>query len=234
MDAKKLLDEILSAGRDLGNQGSDFAKDQFNLPPAGQQRDEALANMGKGAAVAGALALLLGTKSGRKMGTKAVKLGGLAALGGVAYKAYQNWQASSNEGDRPVEQVVPVDQDTSVNADQRSLRLLRAMIGAARADGHIDAEERRHINEQIAQLGLDASAAGFIQRELEIPLNPRDMAEGVEGPEEAAEVYLASLTVLDLDNPMEEAYLQHLADALGLDKSLVSSIHQQLGDNGTG
>lgn len=225
MDAKKLLDEILGAGQELSTRGRDYAEQKLDLPPAGQERDAMLANMGKGAAVAGALALLLGTKSGRKLGGKAIKLGGIAALGGVAYKAYQGWQAQNSVAAEPA--VVPLNQDPS-NVDQRSLRLLRAMISAARADGHIDNEERRRINEQVTHLGLDASAAEFIQQELEKPLNPVDIALGVSGPEEAAEVYLASLTVLDLDNPMEEAYLQHLATALGLDAALIAQIHQQL------
>lgn len=227
MDAKKLLDEILGAGRDLGNQGRDFAEEKFDLPLAGSERDQALANMGKGAAVAGALALLLGTKTGRNLGGAAVKLGGIAALGGVAFKAYQHWQ-TSNAAEEIAGAVVSVDQDTPLNADQRSLRLLRAVIGAARADGHIDSAERSRINEQVSALALDASAASFIQQELEKPLNPADMAQGVESAEEAAEIYLASLTVLDLDNPMEEAYLQQLAQALGLNDTQVASIQRQL------
>jgi len=227
MDAKKLLDEILGAGQDLSTRGKDYAEQKLNLPPEGQEREAMLSGMGKGAAVAGALALLLGTKTGRKLGGKAVKLGSIAALGGVAYKAYQNWQDQSAVLAEPGFTAIPVNKDPA-NIEQRSLRLLRAMIGAARADGHIDNEERRRINEQVTILGLDASAAEFIQQELEKPLNPVDIALGVSGAEEAAEVYLASLTVLDLDNPMEEAYLQHLATALGLDSALIAQIHQQL------
>ncbi len=227
MDAKKLLDEILGAGLGIANQGRDFAEDKIDLPRAGTERDEALANMGKGAAVAGVLALLLGTKTGRNLGGKALELGSIAALGGVAFKAYQQWQAA-NAAPEVVAVVVPVDQDTASNTDQRSLRLLRAVIGAARADGHIDSAERSRIEQQVSTLGLDGSAASFIQQELEKPLNPADMAQGVENAEEAAEIYLASLAVLDLDNPMEQAYLQQMAKALNLEDSLVASIHQQL------
>lgn len=226
MDAKKFLDELLGAGSDLGQRGRDYAEEKLDLPPEGEERDAMLSGMGKGAAVAGALALLLGTKTGRNLGGKALKLGSLAALGGVAYKAYQGWQEQNTAAAEPA--VVPVNKDTQANVDQRSLRLLRAMIGAARADGHIDSDERIRINEQIVELGLDASAAEFIQQELERPLNPVDMALGVSGVGEAAEVYLASLSVIDLDNPMEEAYLQHLATALGLDSAMVAEIHRQV------
>lgn len=227
MDTKKFLDELLGSGREWGERGRDLAERQLNLPPQGEQRDAMLAGMGKGAAVAGALALLLGTKSGRKLGGKALKLGSLAALGGVAYSAYQSWQAQSGQAETP-ESAVPLDRDQGAAAEARSLRMLRAMIGAARADGHIDAEERRHINEQVRALGLDASAAGFIQAELERPLDPVAMALEVSGVEEAAELYLASLAVIDVDNPMEEAYLQHLATALGLPPSVVAELHQRV------
>jgi len=51
-----------------------------------------LRGLGKGAAAAGALALLVGTKGGRRVTGTALKLGSLAALGGVGYTAYRNWQ----------------------------------------------------------------------------------------------------------------------------------------------
>ena len=43
---------------------------------------------------AGALAaILLGTGTGREVAGGALKLGGLAAVAGLAYKAYQNYQS---------------------------------------------------------------------------------------------------------------------------------------------
>ena len=49
---------------------------------------------------AGALvAVLLGTGTGRQVTGTALKLGGLAAIGGLAYKAYQNYK----NGDQPAE-----------------------------------------------------------------------------------------------------------------------------------
>ncbi len=48
-----------------------------------------------GAMAGGLVALLLGNKSVRKTATTAAKFGGAAVLGGLAYKAYRNWQISS-------------------------------------------------------------------------------------------------------------------------------------------
>ena len=48
--------------------------------------------------VAGGLAgILLGGKTSKKMAKGAVKLGGTAALAGLAYKAYTQWQASKGQ-----------------------------------------------------------------------------------------------------------------------------------------
>ena len=48
--------------------------------------------LGAGAALGGLGALILGTGAGRSLAASAVKLGGLALIGGLAYKAYQNYQ----------------------------------------------------------------------------------------------------------------------------------------------
>ena len=56
---------------------------------------------------AGALvAVLLGTGTGRAVTGTALKLGGIAAIGGLAYKAYQNYQ----NGDKPADPAAPQDQ----------------------------------------------------------------------------------------------------------------------------
>ena len=67
----------------------------------GQSPDELIAKLkeliasnqlGAGAALGGLGALILGTGTGRSLAGSAVKLGGLALIGGLAYKAYQNYQ----------------------------------------------------------------------------------------------------------------------------------------------
>ena len=108
MDAKALLEQLLQSGKkiaeqgiaqsselatkgkELAEQGMDYAQEKFNFPEAGPERDKFLKNLGVGAAAGGVLALLVGTKSGRKVLSPAVKLGSLAALGGLGYKIYSD------------------------------------------------------------------------------------------------------------------------------------------------
>ena len=103
--------------------------------------------------VAGGLAgILLGGKTSKKLAKGAVKLGGTAALAGLAYKAYKTGrprrQAPAAEAPPPMKDITPRPEGTRLPArraaqqrDGMSLAILRAMIAAAKADGHIDAEE---------------------------------------------------------------------------------------------
>ncbi len=147
LDPKKLLDDLLgskipgteSTVRDKAEQATQLA------------RDNPLA--------AGALAaVLLGTGTGRAVTGSALKLGGLAAIGGLAYKAWQNYQ----NGNQPTEsapsgepELLPPPADTDFHPSQApqgeaefTLSLVRAMIAAAKADGHIDDAERQKIGDR--------------------------------------------------------------------------------------
>ena len=216
MAFKDMLDQMLAAGKDLAGQGQGLAQQHLNLPPAGPDRQQALANLGKGALGGAALAALLGTKGGRRLTGTAATLGGIAALGKVAFDAYQTWQANQAQaqGGQPGAPVSELSGPEVGGGDlgeqageQRSELLLRAMIAAAKADGHIDETERANIAKAIGQLGLDADTRLMLDAELARPLDPIAVAAGADTPEVAAEVYLASLFVIDVDAPVEHVSL---------------------------
>ena len=81
-DAKKLLDQFL--GSQVPGAGG-TVKDR-----AGQLGQLAKDNPLATGAIA---AVLLGTGTGRQLTGSALKLGGLAAIAGLGYQAYKNWQA---------------------------------------------------------------------------------------------------------------------------------------------
>ena len=212
MDTRALLDQILQSGKELVQQGKGAAERALDLPNDPEQRDSAVSGLKKGAMAGGLLALLLGTRAGRRLGGSALKLGGLAALGGLAYKAYQDWQEKQGQAvsGQSLEEVA------GPEADKRSIQLIRAMIAAAKADGHIDADERESIKQQIEQLGLSTELSDVIRAELDRPLSAAEIAAGADSPASAAETYLASLMVLDVDQAAEKEYLAELAAALEL------------------
>jgi len=210
-DAKKLLDQFLG-----GNPADPNAKPMMSP------------DLLKGAAVGGLAGLLLGSKGGRKMMTSAAKVGGAAVLGGLAYRAWQNWQSQKNGGTpaepQPMRDITPA---TPRLDDNRSLAVLRAMIAAAKADGHIDAAEQQRIFDKLDEAQLDAEAKAFVVDELRRPLDIEAVVAGGGSPESAAEIYAASLLAVDPDEPAEQAYLAMLAARLKLEPGLKASIEAE-------
>ena len=152
MDVKSILDQVLSSGKDFATKSKEFAESKLGVPATGPDRDAALSNLGKGAAVGGLLALLLGTKSGRSVTGKAVKYGSIAAVAAVAYKAYQSWQSSNSPTSHAGPPALPGKAITDLDeaeSNDRGLMLLQAMIAAANADGHIDESERARIETHL-------------------------------------------------------------------------------------
>ena len=228
MNTKSLLEQLLQSGQQLAQRGFKTVEQQANVPAQGPERDAMLSGLGKGALAGGVVALLLGSKGGRSLTGGLLKYGSLAALGGLAYTTYKNWQNSQGDAATPPPGQ-PVGELQGPVADRRSLALLKAIIAAAKADGHIDAEEQQKIEAQIARFGLDNDTLTMLQKELEKPLNPSDIAAGADSPEAAAEIYLASLLVINVDNFMERAYLDELARLLGLAPDLVAQLEAEAG-----
>lgn len=221
-----MLEDLLNSSKLAAEKGVSLAEEKLGVPEEGEERDAMLNGMTKGALAAGAVALLLGTNGGRKLTGTALKLGGLAAVGGLAYKAYNEWQ--NNQSGGMAHSGTPVGELSSADASQRSLLLLRAMLSAARADGHMDGNERQTIESQISTLGLDKETLEFIQNEMQQPLDPGQLAAQVESSEEGAEVYLASAMVVDTAGRDERIYLDRLAGALNLAPGLAETLEHQL------
>jgi uncharacterized membrane protein YebE (DUF533 family) len=221
MDPKEILEQLLASGKELAEKGRDMAEEKLNLPTDEAGRAATMDGLKKGAAVGGVLALMLGTKAGRRVTGAAVKYGSLAALGTVAFKAYQDWQ--SNSGDTAVAGE-PVGNLTSDAMKTRSEKIIRAMIAASKADGHIDGDEMSNIKKQIEEFGLDDDFARMLQAELDSPLSAKEIASTADTPSTAAEMYLASLLVVDSDNEPERNYLGELAHELGLSDDLTHQI----------
>ena len=232
-DTKKLLDQF------LGGEGV--------APTGGQSTDgqstggglSGLGGLGGGALAGGLAALLVGTKTGRKVGKKALTYGGSALVGGLAYKAWRDWQAGkqaslSRDAETPIDALQPPPADSAFvpepgqeNSLNRSL--IRAMIGAANADGRIDATEQSQIFNAVNELGLDNDEKAFVMDEFASPADVDAVAAGATCPETAAEIYAASLIAIDASGNAERAYLARLSERLGLEPGLVAHLHANVG-----
>ena len=168
MNTSNLLDQLLKAGQQAMQKPA--AKS-----PQGQQAGglggllsggglgSLLSGAGGGALAAGAVGLLLGSKKARKMGGKALTYGGLAALGVMAYKAYGNWQAQQAQqgGAQPVEPQT-LDRLPAPQVEQHSRAILKALVAAAKADGHVDERERQLIEEELGKLAQDGELQSWL------------------------------------------------------------------------
>ena len=108
------------------------------------------------------------------------------------------------------------------------LILMRAMIAAAYADGHIDETERQKIFAQVETMDLSVQEKAMLFDELRKPLGLSELVQAVPDAQTGIEVYAASASAIDLQQPVSGQYLEALANQLCLPRELVSSIHQQL------
>ncbi len=186
-----------------------------------------------GAAVGGVAALLMGNKKARKVASKAATVGGAALLGGLAFSAFRQWQQGQNaEQNLAAQARQPTATQASfqlaVNQDDRfQLTLIKAMISAAKADGHIDETEQERIFNSVDGLQLNADEKAMVLDLLRYPATVAELAQSVTSLEQKSEVYLISCFAIDADHAHERAHLQELEHALNLPKGLALQLEQQ-------
>ncbi|KGS15899.1 tellurite resistance TerB family protein [Pseudomonas tremae] len=242
MNTRGLLDQLLKSGQSMlqdktsgksgkSSSGGDALMNGLgSLLGGGQGKGQGglgslLSGAGGGALAAGAMGLLKGKRS-RGMGGKVLTYGGLAALGVLAYKAYNNWQASQGVAGQREPQTI--DRLPEAEAEQHSQAILRALVAAAKADGHVDERERELIEGEFSKLGTDQELQHWLEAELKKPLDPADVARAASTPEMAAEMYIASVMLVDDEQFMERAYLDELARQLKLEPGLKAELEGQV------
>ena len=215
-----------------------------------------------GGVAGGGLTSLVSSKKSKKTGKKAVKYGALAAVGGLAWKAYKEYseqnkaaqqQADSRAYDSAMNKrshnqarqehaqqgrtfdftpaYMPEQSFEQVVEDESGsgqLIIMRAMIAAAYADGHIDETERQKIFAQVETMELTVNEKAMLFDELRKPLSLSELVQAVPDAQTGIEVYAASASAIDLTQPVSGQYLQALANQLCLPRELVNNIHNQL------
>jgi len=205
-----------------------------------------LGGMAGGLAAGGLLGVLVGNKKARKTAGKmaggAVALGGTALLGAVAFKAYKNWQSGGQGGDNGNKQQAlpdpaaqeyakfdPVVAKTN-DGETLQLTLIKSMIAAANADGHIDATEQAAIFDAVNKMELEASDKALVFDTLQSPPDIATIASLANGLEQATEIYLVSRMAIDPDHPSEKAYLADLAEKMSMPQELVMHLETQVSE----
>ncbi|MGI9522950.1 MAG: tellurite resistance TerB family protein [Hyphomicrobiaceae bacterium] len=182
-----------------------------------------------GAVLGGLGAIILGTQTGRSLATSAAKIGALALIGGLAYKAYQNYRAG-----RPPIANGPDDTEAAPSgsgfdadsvSDEAAVNYIRAMIAAAAADGRLDSAEQERIIGSLKEQGVDAEAEAFLAQQLNNPASIDALVEATRTPEERVQLYTAARLAIDPDTAAESNFLAVLGHRLGLDPDLIKHVN---------
>jgi len=213
LNAQDLLEDILKAGQDLiaqgktqtagltekgkelASKGEDILAEKLGVEDDEVSRAALRKGVGTGAA-AGALALLLSSRSGRKLAT-------LGGLGG---------------GKMPTSADEVIGLLTGKPANDRANTLLKAMVAAAQADGVLNGEEHALI------ASYDGASAEALEALLAASASAKDIAALSTSDQESREIYAVSCRVANGLNDAERHYLDKLAMALGLDPELAARI----------
>lgn len=215
-EGQKLMNtgDLTDHARTLGQRGEDFLIDKLGMEDNAQTRAN-VRQQAKLAGLAGAMTLVLKSRSARKLAT----LGSLAALGTIAYRGHQR-------GEMPKDFKDAVGLLKGQPAEDRASVLIKAMVAAARADGKIDADETAII-EAYPDADLEA-----LQSLLSTPADPKAIAAMATSDQMAAEIYAVSSRVAEGMNPMERRYLDSLAMALRLDPEVAARIETDMRTGG--
>jgi uncharacterized membrane protein YebE (DUF533 family) len=236
MNTSDLLEQLLRAGQgSMSQQGAGGASAQGGLGDLGGLLGGLLGGGGGatgagGGGLGGLLGGLLGGGSPMGGATPSRSGGGtnyaaLASLGMMAFQAYQAWQRS--QAAAPQQAPRTVDLLAGPQVEEHSHAILRALIAAAKADGRIDPAEQQMISTEIGRHTDDPQLQQWLDAEVAKPLDASEVAQSATDPGMAAEMYLASVMLVDDQQDAERNYLDELAAALNIDPDLQVHLEQQ-------
>lgn len=162
-----------------------------------------------------------------KMGGMAGQAGDQAAAGlGGLMSAFAGAGAAGASGMAGMMDAMTGTSIATDTMEDNAKLMIRAMIQAAKADGEIDAEERKKILDHLD--GLDKEEMAFVEEALAAPVDVNALAVDARG-QAASQTYAMSVMAVRVDNPAEAQYLNALASALGLSDEERARVHASMG-----
>lgn len=234
MDIQQILRDLQqraeTAARDFDMDATvESAKDIARKVKDRLETDEQARNLTIGGGVL--LAGLLATGGGRRLMGTIAKTGAVAALGALAYKA---WQDRNLPEDEPLDHDLPKDEDIAaagfvIEADSDpafARALVHAMATAAYADGVIDPEERAAIDGVLETDEADLMALVDNSRSQDDCIEM--IALAARTPNHAAQLYAAAAIATAEASDKETRFLARLANRLGIAKAHASAISREI------
>lgn len=228
----------------LGNLSNTSAGDALKQTFSGSNLGGSLGGILGAGALGGLLGVFMSGKTVKKAAKGALVVGGTAAVGALAWQFYQKWsqnssvsvnaeqsantlpQATTTPNRLPVASPESSQELAQVKAQTASL-LIEAMVFAARADGHIDDNEKHRIHDTIEKLYPGQDVAPLLNELLNKALDPTAIAAKISNKEEGYDIYKISCLIVDIDHFMERSYLDALATSLNIPAELKFQLEQE-------
>jgi uncharacterized membrane protein YebE (DUF533 family) len=109
--------------------------------------------------------------------------------------------------------------------------ILRTMVAAAMADGHLAPQERQAIEGQLGQAGLSESQRDRVRRDFDQPASMDELADLSSDPEDRQVMYRFAVLIAHADHSLsadEREWLDGLASALGLDAETAARCEREV------
>jgi uncharacterized membrane protein YebE (DUF533 family) len=181
--------------------------------------------------------MLFRSKSMRKLAGTAVQVGAVAAIGGLAYKAYRNYREGKPVVPQGIRDMLAGGPGSTLGGsgkgrdiagfipppghrDAVGCLLLKSMIAASAADGHLDETEHRRIRSRLRAGGFTDEEQKLLDPLISRPASITELAAEADTPALRAEVYTAARLAIEPDSPEERDWLNRLATALRLEPGL--------------
>ncbi|MDR1612025.1 MAG: tellurite resistance TerB family protein [Planctomycetota bacterium] len=197
-----------------------LALDSRSVPDSGPGADGGLGDLLGGVLGSGALTGILGSLFSGKGAAGGIGAGLGALLNGGAERL-------TEYRDRIDENNAANDPDygkSSAHPSAQAEQILRALIYAAKADGHIDAREQQALQKRFSAMNLGPDGQALVNKIMAEPLDPTRIAQGVRDADQALRIFTISCAAINIDQFMEKNYLEALAKALGVPNAVRDSI----------
>lgn len=151
-------------------------------------------------------------------------LAGMGLLGAAWVQQKRRLQEQKEAPPPPV-----VEEEPAPQRDAEAMLLVRAMIAAANADFIIEDAERRAILDACASMGLSPEDRRSLAAEFAMPMELDLILADVNTPDLARQVYAASVLIMSAGGSRDLAYLQDLADRLGIPSAETAKLRAEMG-----
>lgn len=114
-------------------------------------------------------------------------------------------------------------------AEEIARRMIQVMAAAANADGMMDEREEQAILDRLRGLDISQEERLYLLDELHHPKNVATLVAGISNPATARAMYTLACATIEIDTEAERAWLDDLANGLGLSPAVQKFIEEQNG-----